>query len=151
MTSRRKAAKKATKRKVAPKRKAVKKSPQNRRKHKMHPSSLANLKKGKKTEFAAGESGNPGGRPKLLTGAYTAMLAEVDEDSGKTHAEILAEAGYVRALSLLPGGTAAAREIRQATEGDTIHSTVDFDPDDFSEKHKKRLADIEAMDDETTD
>lgn len=147
-------AKKKVKAKAVTKRKTVKKaakSPQNRRqkaKRKMHPNSLANLKKGEKTEFIPGESGNPGGRPKLLTGAYTKMLAEVDEETGMTKAELIARAGFVRSVSVFPGGTAAAREIRQATEGDTVHNTVDFDIVDWSKKRQKRKQDLEEMDDE---
>ncbi len=106
------------------------------------------FEKGNEHRFLPGQSGNPDGRPKLLTGAYTAMLAEVDPETGMTKAEMIASAGYARSMSLLPGGTAAAREIRQATEGDTIHSTIDFDEVAWKRKLAKRRADVEEMDDE---
>ncbi len=97
------------------------------------------FEKGNKHRFPPGQSGNPDGRPKLLTGAYTAMLAEVDPKTGLNRAQQLAEAGYVRALSIESGGTAAAREIRQATEGDTINHK--FDVSQLSDEQLRRLAD----------
>ena len=84
-----------------------------------NPNSLAAIAPHK---FPPGVSGNPGGRPKSLTDAYRKMLAEVDPGSGMTKAELLAQARYIEALSS-DHGTSAAREIRQATEGDRL--TID--------------------------
>lgn len=137
----------APRKKAVAKRKTAKKSPQNRRRRKMHPNSLANLKKGKDTEFVSGESGNPGGRPKLASGAYLEWLGTINEvdPQGRTNAQLMAAGQGLAAIS---GNTGAAREIRQATEGDTVHSTVDFDLDGWSKKRQKRKQDLEEMDDE---
>jgi len=67
--------------------------------------------------FQPGVSGNPSGRPKLLSGAYKAMLAELDEATGLTNAELIAVAARAEAIS---GDVSAMREIRSATEGDGI-------------------------------
>lgn len=74
----------------------------------------------RETQIKPGEALNPGGRPKLLGESYTAMLARVNErdPQGRTNAELLAEAAKVEGLK---GNVAALREIRSATEGDTIH------------------------------
>lgn len=71
----------------------------------------------KEHQFAPGVSGNPGGRPKLLSDAYRARLLEVESKTGKTYAELIAEA-QVRKAHL--GDVGAAREIRTATEGDRL-------------------------------
>lgn len=79
-----------------------------------NPASLANLK-----PFEPGQSGNPGGRPKLLGEAYKAKLARVvpDDPEGRTYAEVMADA---IALQVIKGDVAAAREIRSATEGEKV-------------------------------
>ena len=71
---------------------------------------------GNKYRFPPGKSGNPGGRPKplLIREAYTAWLAVVDDETGKTHAQLLAEELGIRAIQ---GDVAAAREYRAATDG----------------------------------
>lgn len=67
-------------------------------------------------QFKPGQSGNPGGRPKtkLITQAYQEILERVDEMSGKTFAEIIAEVVVQEAKSKnLP----AVKEITDRTEG----------------------------------
>lgn len=83
-------------------------------KRKFNPKSLANLQ-----PFKPGQSGNPGGRPKLLGESYKAMLAKVNENDplGRTNAEIIADALKLEAFK---GDVGAAREIRSATEGDKL-------------------------------
>lgn len=70
-------------------------------------------------QFKPGQSGNPGGRPKLLGESYKAMLAKVNENDplGRTNAEIIADALKLEAFK---GDVGAAREIRSATEGDKL-------------------------------
>lgn len=63
-----------------------------------------------------GEVLNPGGRPKLVSEAYREWLEFADEQ-GVTNAAKLAFAQGAKAIA---GDTAAAREIRQTTEGDKI-------------------------------
>lgn len=133
--------KKATAKRKTVKRKVAKRKTgaQNSVKKKVKRGKGKPFKKGNEHRFPPGQSGNPGGRPKLLTGAYTKMLAEVDGETGMTKAEMIARAGFVRSVSVLPGGTAAAREIRQATEGDTVN--YKFDVSLLTDEQLRRLAD----------
>lgn len=75
---------------------------------------------GAATQFKPGKSGNPGGRPKGLSDAYKEWLAAVNANDplGRTNAQLGAMA---IGLEMLKGDTAAAREIRSATEGDTLN------------------------------
>jgi hypothetical protein len=77
--------------------------------------------------FKPGQSGNPSGRPKVahLSTAYKRKLAEecpFDKD-GRTWAEVIAEGLCCAALN---GKAIAAKEIRQATEGDLLRTTIDW-------------------------
>ena len=65
-----------------------------------------------------GQSGNPGGVPKKLSDAYRKSLEEVDENGMPNSAKI-AMAQVWKATVL--ADTQAAREIRTATEGDTVN------------------------------
>lgn len=67
-------------------------------------------------QFKPGQSGNPGGRPKskLITRAYQEILERVDEKSGKTFAEIIAE---VVVLAAKDKNLPAVKEITDRTEG----------------------------------
>jgi hypothetical protein len=77
------------------------------------------FQKGNKHRFQPGQSGNPGGRPKLLSDAYRSKLGEVspNDPEGRTYAEIIAAGQIVRAIS----DTQAAREVRAATEGSRLN------------------------------
>lgn len=135
----RKRATKAKRKTAAPKtkKKAVKKSlrtVKKKRKGKgVHPNSLANLR-----PFKKGQSGNPGGQPVLASGAYAEWLAMVNEvdPHGRTNAQLMA-AG--QGLAAIGGNTGAAREIRQATEGDTVN--YKFDVSQLTDEQLRRLAD----------
>lgn len=72
--------------------------------------------------FVKGQSGNPGGRPKILSESYREYLATLDETTGRTRAQDIARAMGVAALG---GDVSAAREIRAATEGDRIRTWRD--------------------------
>lgn len=65
--------------------------------------------------FPLGQSGNPGGRPRMLSETYTEWLNLTDEKTGLTNAHLVAASQGEQAIL---GETKAAREIRQATEGD---------------------------------
>ncbi len=77
------------------------------------------FQKGNVHRFKPGESGNPGGRPKLLADAYRKKLEEIspNDPDGRTYAEIIAAGQVVKAIS----DTQAAREIRSATEGSRVN------------------------------
>lgn len=81
-----------------------------------NPNSLANLEAHK---FAPGVSGNPSGRPKLLGESYKEWLATVNEQDlqKRTNAQMGAVA---IGLEMLKGDVSAAREIRAATEGESL-------------------------------
>lgn len=90
-------------------------------------------------QFKPGQSGNPGGRPKLLSGAYRKMLAEVNprDLEGRTNAELIAVAARTEALK---GDVGAMREIRSATEGEKVV----FDVSKLSDSElDSRIAELE--------
>lgn len=68
--------------------------------------------------FPSGQSGNPGGRKRLIE-AHQESLAAIDDLTGKTVAQLVSEKMCELAIA---GDIAAARELRQATEGDTVHT-----------------------------
>jgi uncharacterized protein DUF5681 len=86
---------------------------------------------GKATQFKPGVSPNPGGRPKdLVSDAQKDLLKKIDEATGKTNAELVAEAQLKVALS---GDTSAYCAIRDTTEGRpqqkvTVDGTGNADP-----------------------
>jgi len=75
--------------------------------------------------FPDGVSGNPGGRKRLID-AHTASLATVDTLTGKTVAELISEkmCTYILTLPLneMDRSASIVRELRQGTEGDTVHT-----------------------------
>lgn len=81
-----------------------------------NPNSLANLEAHK---FEKGVSGNPGGRPRIMSDAYKEWLSLVQENDPqkRTNAQIGAAA---IGLEMMKGDVSAAREIRSSTEGDTV-------------------------------
>ncbi len=84
---------------------------QSRRVHlKPYPTWLAN------TQWKPGQSGNPSGRPRLvkISTAVQNRLREIEPESGKTYAELIAIALVNKAVR---GDVAAARELREVTEG----------------------------------
>jgi len=85
---------------------------------------------GKATRFQPGQSGNPTGRPKnLLSDASRDWLKRIDEKTGKTNAELVAEAQGKVALE---GDTSSYCAIRDTTEGRPAqtqqHEIVSNDP-----------------------
>lgn len=85
------------------------------------------FEKGNVWRWPKGVSGNPSGRPATVSGAYKAWLElPYDKDHTMTNAQALAVAQGHAAHT---GDTQAAREIRQATEGDktTNTSTINVD------------------------
>ncbi len=74
---------------------------------------------GNRWRFPKGVSGNPSGRPKLLGESYAEVLAMEDPATGLTLAQLLARQTIHAAMN---GNDAARRELRQATEGDKLHT-----------------------------
>lgn len=74
--------------------------------------------KGNPWRFPEGVSGNAGGRKRLIE-ADLESLATVDPVTGKTIAQLVSE--KMCELAIL-GDVSARRELRQSTEGDTIHT-----------------------------
>lgn len=74
----------------------------------------------KKFAWKPGQSGNPNGRPKhkILSKAYKHMLAQIEPDSGMTYAELIALGQITSAI--YKGNTAAAKEIADRTEGQSL-------------------------------
>ena len=76
----------------------------------MNPRSLRNLR-----PFQKGRSGNPGARPKsAISEATRDWLKLIDPNTGKSNAELVAQALGTKALK---GETAAYCAIRDTTEG----------------------------------
>lgn len=68
--------------------------------------------------FPVGVSANAGGRKRLID-AHQESLAAMDPETGKTVAQLVSEKICELAIA---GDISAARELRQATEGDTVHT-----------------------------
>ena len=78
---------------------------------------------GNQWRWPPGQSGNPSGQPAVLQRAYKAWLElPYKHDKTMTNAHALAMAQGDAALK---GDTQAAREIRQATEGDMTFTKTD--------------------------
>lgn len=76
-------------------------------------------------QWKPGQSGNPGGRVKNpLSNAYRLRLEEIEPKTGKTYAQLIAIAVASEAMK---GKIEAAKELRQATEGDTLHQEINTD------------------------
>lgn len=73
---------------------------------------------GNKWRFPQGISANPGGRAKKLGESLTKLLSMQDPETKKIMADILAEKMFEDAMN---GSWLDRREIRLATEGETIH------------------------------
>lgn len=80
------------------------------------------FKPGNPWRFKKGQSGNPGGRPKLLSDAYREWLAAENED-GVTNAAALASRLGEAAISF--ADVPAAKELRAATEGERVRTWED--------------------------
>jgi hypothetical protein len=85
---------------------------------------------GKATQFQPGESGNPGGRPKaLISDATRDWLKEIDPETGKTNAVLVAEAQGKKALD---GETSSYNALADRTEGKPAqtqqHEVISHDP-----------------------
>ena len=103
----------------------------NKKIGKKKPPPTNGFKAGNQYRFPPGQSGNPSGRPKLLSSAYKDMLGELvpddvltDEEKGKgiIYAELIARTQGQQAIE---GSVQAAREIRSATEGERIRTWRD--------------------------
>jgi hypothetical protein len=77
------------------------------------------FEKGHPWRFPKGVSPNPGGRPKKLGESLAVLLAMEDPQTGKLIAQVLGEKMVEDAMN---GSAADRREIRLATEGETIHT-----------------------------
>jgi len=101
---------------------------------------------GKATQFKPGNSANPGGRPKktLLSDASREWLEQVDEKTGKTNAQLAAEAVGKK---LIEGSAEHYRSVGDRTEGKppqaiTIGGSLDLDVDNVDARIKQLAAKI---------
>ena len=94
----------------------------------------------KASRFRAGDSGNPGGRPKTktLSKAYRNRLEELNpaDPAGRSFAECIAEVMIKLALK---GHVPAAIEICDRVEGKNKLAVSGPDDDDFAEKSIEEL------------
>ena len=90
------------------------------------------------------------GRPRTgkLSQAYRALLAEVEPESGLTYADLIA-IGQIES-AIVAGNTAAARELRESTEGKLpetfnvhhrLEDATDAELEQIIESYKERKAD----------
>ncbi len=94
-------------------------SPQNRRERSLRPGKNGNIPP-VEYRWKAGQSGNPGGRPKILREESASFLAE--KVDGKTNARRLIESMAETALSDRKDKTSAYRELRQTAESEATES-----------------------------
>jgi len=89
------------------------------------------FKEGNEYRFKPGQSGNPSGRPKILSGSYSQMLEEEvpqeilpEQLKGQhlNYAQLIAKRQGIEAAK---GNVQSAREIRSATEGERIRGWQD--------------------------
>jgi len=97
---------------------------------------------GNRYGFKPGASGNPGGRPKLISGAYKLWLEQIDDETGLTHAQLVAQAQGQRAI--IAYDTTAAKELRQATEGDTLKVFAEMSDDELDKFISERITDVQG-------
>lgn len=90
--------------------------------------------------FPLGKSPNPGGRKRLLD-AHVESLAAVDSSTGKTVAQLVSEKMCELAVA---GDISAARELRQATEGDKMVFTQKHDVREMSDDDLSSIANGES-------
>ncbi len=90
------------------------------------------FKPGNPWRIPKGQTLNPGGRPKLLSNAYREWLEHTD-DKGTTNAAKVALAMGEQAAA---GDIQAAKEFRQATEGDRLT----FDLNQATNEQLERIA-----------
>lgn len=90
------------------------------------------FKPGNPYRIKPGQVLNPGGKPKLLSEAYRQWLECVDEDGVSNAAKVAAAMGTNAAI----GEVQAAKELRQATEGDKIT----YDVEQLTDEQLQRVA-----------
>jgi hypothetical protein len=94
----------------------------------------------KDTRFRPGQSGNPGGRPKIktLSQAYRSQLEQVNpaDPAGRTFAECIAE-NLVKLAA--KGNVQACIELADRVEGKITLAVAGLEDDDFAEKSIEEL------------
>lgn len=88
--------------------------------------------------WRAGQSGNPGGRPrrKPITDAYNEIMAAVDPKTGMTGAQIFAVEAFKHAIR--DGNPSLIKEITDRIEG-TVKQTLSFMFSDMSDDDIAKL------------
>jgi hypothetical protein len=89
-----------------------------------------------------GQSGNPAGKPRIISEAYREFLLAEDENGVTNAAKIAFMQG---AKAIITADTFAAQEIRKTTEGDVTVNFISLDDNALRERIRRLEARVSAL------